>query len=442
MDPDGTVNALNRAISLMAQLGEATIARNIIDEHPNKPVPLEIELNTRALNIRLGTDLDADQIQKILESVAFKVDRTADTTLNVGVPSFRVDVTRPEDLSEEVARLWGYNNIQTSYPLVPAQGKLLNPVILLREKIRQTMIGFSFFEALNYNFINAASCDRLNLSDTDERRQVETILNPISDQMSVLRSTMIPGLLETMKKNISQQTTSLKVFEIGKVFTAVQKGTQPRETEMVAGLMTGNRSDQSWYSKKCELDFFDLKGVVEGFFKSFLIKNINFEKIENDAHPYYKKGYAALVKSGDTQVGTLGKMDDKVLKNYGLKQDAFVFDFNVEALQAVLPESLIVALLPKFPSISRDITIIVDRTVAAGAILEQIQGAYQKEALIEKMFLFDAFEGQPLAEDKKSLSFRVVYRATGKTLKEKNIKKLHTNISRTILDKFHANLPD
>lgn len=442
VDPDGSVNALKRAVSLMAELCDATIAKDYIDEYPKKAVPIEIELNTDALNIRLGTRFDADTIKQILESVEFTVKKTGEKRLAVGIPFFRVDVTRPEDLSEEVARLWGYDNIQTSYPLVPAKGKLLSPKVVLRENIRQIMSGFSFFEAINYNFINENSCDRLNLSDDDKKRNVETILNPISDQMSVLRSSMIPGLLETMKKNISQQTVTLRVFEIGKIFYATRKGSLPEENEMIAGLITGNRSEQSWHSKKAENDFFDMKGVIEGLLDALMIQHIVFEKINDVSFPYYQNGYAAFVKSGDVLIGTLGKIDAKVLKNYGLKQDAFIFDFSFKALQDLVPDSVTAALLPRFPSISRDITIIVDKAIPVGATLKQIELFSKNESLIEKIFLFDAFEGNPLPEGKKSLSFRVVYRSESKTLKEKNIQKLHTGISRILLDQFNAALPD
>lgn len=442
-DPEGTVRALNRAVSMMAQLCDATIAKDIIDEHPIKPVPIEIDLNTDALNVRLGTDFDADAIAKILESVEFKVEKTGQSRLKVAVPSFRVDVTRPEDLSEEVARLWGYNNIVTSYPPVPAKGRPLDPKIVLRENIRQLLTGFSFFEAINYNFINENSCDRLSLLGDDKRRNVETILNPISEQMSVLRSSLIPGLLETMKKNISQQTDSINIFEIGKVFFTTQKGSLPEENEIIAGLMTGNRSDQSWFSKKEKVDFFDLKGVVEGFCDALMIRDIVFEKIEDEkVSPYFKNGYAANVKSGDTLVGNFGRMDAGVLKSFGLKQDAFVFDFDLAAILGLIPGAVTAELLPRFPSISRDLSIIVDRSVTVGAILKQIVLIAKKESLIEKVFLFDAFQGDPLAEGKKSLSFRIVYRSANKTLKEKNIKKLHVNISNAVLDMFHADLPE
>lgn len=131
-------------MALIATTCDATIAKDIIDEHPNKHVPVSIDLNTTALNVRLGTDLNPESIKAILESVEFGVESIGETLLKIAVPSFRVDVARPEDLSEEVARLWGYNNIQTSYPQVPAKGRPLNTRIMLRKKIRRIMTGFSF----------------------------------------------------------------------------------------------------------------------------------------------------------------------------------------------------------------------------------------------------------------------------------------------------------
>jgi phenylalanyl-tRNA synthetase beta chain len=442
VDPEGTVYAMKRAVSLIADISGASIAKDFIDEHPLKSEPITISLSTDSLNTRLGTDFSCEAIGEILRSVEFQVEQTAENQLNVLVPSFRVDVVRPEDLSEEVARLWGYNNIKTSYPLVPAQGKVLAPVLLLREKIRQILPGFAFYEAINYNFIHGESCDRLNLSDTDPRRSVETILNPISDQMSVLRTSLVPGLLETMKRNNSQQSDSLRLFEIGKVFFATQKGKLPEEREMVAGLITGNRTEQSWFSKKTGVDFYDLKGVVEGLLRSLMISDALFLKIEADVCPYFEQGVGAIVKIADKVVGSLGKIDGQVLKNFGLKQDAYVFDLDLAWLLGLMPESILANPLPKFPSLSRDMTFILDKEVEVGAILGQMKIFAERQSLVENYFLFDVFEGQPLEEGKKSLSFRVVYRSSSKTLTEKNIKKVHTHMSASILDKFEADLPE
>jgi len=441
-DPEGTVYAMKRAVSLIAEICDASIAQDIIDEHPLQSPSVEIDLNIDALNTRLGTDFSVDVIQEILESVEFNIEKTSERQLKVKVPSFRVDVIRPEDLSEEIARLWGYNNIKTSYPLVSARGKVLAPVLLLRERICQALIGFSFYEAINYNFIHEESCDRLRLAEADKRRSVERILNPISDQMSVLRTSLIPGLLDTMKRNNSQQTDTIKIFEIGKIFFATQKGNLPEEKEMVAGLITGNRSEQSWFSQKAGLGFFDLKGVVEGLLDEMFIKEVQFLKIKDDTCPYFGKGFGAIVKVSDLVVGSLGKIDARVLKSYGLKQDAYVFDFDLATIEKLMPGSVQAGPLPRFPSVSRDMTFIVDENIEVGAIIGQLQNITEKQTLVEDIFLFDVFEGKPLKEGKKSLSFRLVYRSPTKTLTEKNIKKLHTNLSQTILKEFNADLPE
>jgi phenylalanyl-tRNA synthetase beta chain len=441
-DPEGTVYAMKRAVSLIADICGATIANGIIDEHPKKYEPVKICLDTNALNVRLGTQFSCEAIGEILRSVEFKVEQTGENQLSVFVPSFRVDVVRPEDLSEEVARLWGYNNIKTSYPLVPAKGKILAPALLLREKLRQILPGFSFYEAINYNFIHGESCDRLRLSDIDPRRSVETILNPISDQMSVLRTSLVPGLLETMRRNNSQQSDSLRLFEIGKVFFATQKGELPTECEMLGGLITGNRTEQSWFSKKTGVDFYDLKGVVEGLLADLMIPDVVFEKMDEAVCPYFERGFGAMVKSSDVVLGSLGKIAGPVLKNYGLKQDAYVFDFDLAIVLDLMPESIQDIPLPRFPSLSRDMTFIVAEKIEVGCVLGQMKLFAQKQSLIEDYSLFDVFEGAPLKQGKKSLSFRVVYRSGSKTLTDKNIKKIHGHLSETILEKFNADLPE
>jgi len=258
----------------------------------------------------------------------------------------------------------------------------------------------------------------------------------------VLRTYNVPGLLENMKRNNSQQSDTIKIFEIGKIFFRTQKGELPEEKEMLGGLITGNRFEQSWFSKKTGVDFFDLKGVVEGLLNDLMIADAQFLKIQKDVCPYFESGFGAIVKISDREVGSLGKIDGQVLKNYGLKQDAYVFDFDLAMLLSLMPESIQADSLPRFPSVSRDMTFIVDDKIEVGAILGKMKILAEKQSLIEDYFLFDVFEGKPLEEGKKSLSFRVVYRSTTKTLTEKNIKKVHTNMSGAILDEFKADLPE
>jgi phenylalanyl-tRNA synthetase beta chain len=441
VDPDGTVYALQRTVNLIAELCDATIAPDIIDACPGEPVPLCIELDPEALNIRLGTKLTAEEISRILESVEFRVQPSGNGCLMVSVPTFRVDVTRPEDLSEEVARLWGYNRISTTYPPVPAKGRPLNPVILTRGAVRRILNGLSFHEAINYNFIARDFCERLHLAENDSRRNVVEILNPLSDQMAVLRTSLLPGLLDNMRRNISQQTDTLHLFEIGKTFFNTDKNTLPDELEMVAGLMTGNRTRQTWYSKKQPMDFFDIKGVVEDLLEGLGIDEVSFTRLQGAVSPYFEPGYGAKIQT-QKDLGVLGKISRPVLKQFGLKQDAYVFELNLAAVMACMPDQIQAKPLPRYPSISQDVTLIVDHQVPVGDILGQMKTIAQKEFLVEDMYLFDLFEGSPLAEGKKSLSFRIVYRSDNKTLTEKHVRKLHAAISNRLVEAFHADLPE
>lgn len=461
VDPDGTLNVLNRTLSLMAEVSGGTILDGIIDKYPVAHEPLEIKLDTNALNRRLGTNLSFDEIRKYLESVKFKVstidciaaaseshkediDQDKLRIMHVTVPSFRVDVTRPEDLSEEVARLWGYDNIQTSFPKVPAKGKALSARIVMREQIKDIMNGLGFSEAVNYSFTTAASCDYLCLDPSDERRSVEDIVNPISEELSVLRTSLIPGLLENMRRNNSQQIDSLKLFETGKIFLATRKGEQPVEKEMIAGIWTGLRTGITWNSKPVNCDFFDIKGITEGLLNALGVEKTHFEKSTSMNSPYYQKGQGAIIVSGGRTIGSVGKISAQVLKNFALKQDAFVFEMDIETLLSLAPSSSAMKQtnpLPKFPSLSRDLTLILDSDIEVGNILSDILGLKESESMLEDAFIFDLYEGKPLPQGKKSLSMRLIYRSWEKTLSEKMINKVHSNISKRIMNEYSADLP-
>ena len=441
VDPDATKKCLKRAVALMAEISGACVAKGFIDENPKKNDLIEINLNIDFLNKRLGTDLSLKTIQELLKSIGFIINLGKKNSLMVQVPSFRVDVSRPEDLCEEVARLWGYNNIKTSFPVIPSKIEKLSPKIIFREKIREIMNGFGFSEALNYSFADSNSCNKLELGLDDKKRAMEHILNPISKDFSVLRTSLVPSLMENVKRNNSQQIETLKIFEIGNIFLSKGKGIQPKEKEMLAGLWTGAGNNQSWHFSKIECDFFDIKGVVEGLFQELNIDNFTFIKADERKYPYLKKGFSTIVKKDNKIIACAGQINDKVLKNFNVKQNVFVFEINMKSLLQIIPQFLVFFPLPKFPSISLDITLIVDLEIETGAISLEIDKIINNNTLIENVFLFDVYKGKQITKGKKSLSFRIVYRSIEKTLKEKQITKLHSKISKILVDKFKADLP-
>lgn len=439
VDPDGTVTAMNRAAQLIAEIGNGQLIDGIIDEHPLPFSAQSILLSIARTNKHLGTDLNQKQIVDYLLSVEFNVKIKDADTLLVLPPSFRVDVSRPEDLMEEVARLWGYNNIKTTFPKISGVTHLPNQSIEVKNTIKDLMTGYGFSESITYSFIAKDACDRLNLSETDERRKMLDILNPISEDQSVMRTSLIPGLLEAMHRNLSHQIKNLKFFELGKIFISNGQAQQPTETEILAGLWTGTRSNMAWHSKPVLCDFFDLKGVLEDFFHYFKIDRVSFSKIDDELCSYTKAGHTAQILIDGNPLGLIGEVAPLVLNNFNIKQPAFIFEINVNAFISNLTETNMFVPIPKFPFTDRDITLIVDNHVQAGDIIEKVK--LFEEKLMEDICILDVYSGIPIPVGKKSISLRIVYRSSEKTLSDQQINLVHQQLTDRIIQKFNATLP-
>ncbi len=441
VDPDGTLRALNRAAALIAELGGGLVVDGEIDENPLPYVQKSIRLRVDAANNRMGTNLDAGDMTAFLESIEFRVNRTDDGYLTILPPSFRVDITRFEDITEEIARRYGYDKIETTFPSIPAETVSLPAKITSRNRIRQIMAGLGFSEAITYSFIHTASADRLRLEPDDPRRKTVEILNPISEDQAVLRTSLIPGLLETMGKNLASGNSNLKLFEIGNTFFAYQnRDEQPKEIEMLAGLWTGNRQSDVWLHKKTPCDFYDIKGVLESLCEHLLIEDSLFTGMPADSCCYTRVGHTARICIGGKEAGIVGEIHAEVLKNYQLKQSAFIFELDLDVLINAILDTRSATPPPKFPSTSRDITLIVDRNIEADGIVRSIHD--QQESLIERVHLFDVFTGEPVATGKKSVSLRVVYRSKVETLEDSVINDLHGKVTSRLLVAFGADLPE
>jgi phenylalanyl-tRNA synthetase beta chain len=439
VDSGGTVVALNRAAQLMIEFGGGKLVEGLIDEYP-KPVAVnKITLGVKHTNRLLGTAFSADEIKDLLESIEFKVKKENPQNLTVIPPSFRIDVCRPEDLMEEVARLSGYNKIPTTFPVIPAEARHSQKPLEIRNQIKRQMIGFGFSETISYSFINRNSCDRLALVTDDSRRKTVKILNPLTEEQTVMRTSLLPGLLATMHYNTTQQEKNLKLFEIGKVFISAGQDQLPEEIEMLVGLWTGARLDASWHSKEMPCNFFDIKGVVEGLLKSLEIYNTNFTSLADSSCTYTKPGYTAQILIGDILVGLVGEIHPQVLKNFDLAQKAYIFELKVDRLISLLPDMKMTQQIPKFPAATRDITIIVDKNLESQNILKSVEKF--DEELIENLHLFDVYEGDPIPPGKKSITFRITYRSLNKTLEDDEINLVHKTIAERLLKDFDATLP-
>jgi phenylalanyl-tRNA synthetase beta chain len=443
VDPAGQIAAANRAAKLMVELGGGRLISGLIDEHPKPPSIKSLKLSVKNTNRLLGTQVQRKEIANLLKSIEFSVEEKGSTKdedlLAVTPPSFRVDISRPEDLMEEVARLSGYNNIPTTFPVMPATGRSFHKEIDIRERIRRLMTGLGFREATNYSFMPPQSVDRLRLKAADPRRQIVAILNPLTEDQAAMRTSLVPGLLETVHYNFSQQIKNLKIFEIGKIFINENPGDLPSEPEILAGLWTGSRYEASWHDQAADCDFYDIKGVVEGLLNALQIDGIQFTRLPENECAYTRPGHTAQILSNGAPLGLAGEIHFEVLAGYDLKQPAFLFELNFDHLLPLIKDTIQSKPIPKFPAIFRDITIIVNNDIETQKIVAE--GCNQAEALVECFNLLDVFEGKPIAEGKKSVSLRVTYRSPHKTLQDEDVTPIHQSIADRLVKAFKADLP-
>ncbi|MFO7930186.1 MAG: phenylalanine--tRNA ligase subunit beta [Desulfosalsimonas sp.] len=439
VDPEGTVYAMNRAALLMAEVAGGSVVEGIMDENPVPFAEKTIRLSTQKTNLHLGTNLNQDEIAGFLESIEFSVNRPDHDLLEAVPPSFRVDVTRPEDLMEEVARLWGYNRISTTFPQITAEADQPAAILETKERIRDLMEGFGYHEAINYSFASAGFADRLGFSQGDPRRNTVELMNPLSEEQSLMRTTLLPGLLESAQKNIFRQEKNLKLFEIGKAFYNSAESQLPHEVEMLSAFLTGTRHRLTWHSKPENCDFYDIKGVAESLLSGLGINNAACTSMPEPACSFTQPGRTAQLRTGEVFLGLIGEIRSSVLRRFGIKQPAFVFEIHLEALVSCLPDTPAFRPIPRFPAVTRDVTLIVDNSMEAGRIIEHARAADTE--LIEDVFLFDVYSGKPIAEGKKSISLRLVYRSFTQTLQDERVNEIHQRITDDLLAAFDAVLP-
>jgi phenylalanyl-tRNA synthetase beta chain len=437
VDPQGLLYALDRAAQLMAQLGRGRLVGGTIDVQYNPPVPPRIDLSVSATNRLLGTRLSGTQMAGLLEAIAFEVQIADENTLRIQAPSFRVDVTRPQDLMEEVARCSGYDDIPVSFPAIPPVIQTTGHPRAHRQRIRTLLVGMGFSETINYSFVHKDSCRRLRLDENDPRSRQLSILNPLTEDQSVMRTSLIPGLLETMQRNVAHHSKNLKLFETGKIFISRGSDRQPQEIEMLAGLWTGDRIAGGWYAKPVACDFFDLKGGVEALLAGLGIDAVRFTALPDDACRYTCPGASAQFHRNGERLGTIGEVHPKVLSAYDLKQKAFIFEIELEHLTRFVPDTICSRPLPKYPPVQRDATLTVAHDLESDSLVQAVEQMH--DPLVEEVRLVDVFIGQPVVPGFKSVTLRMVYRSQEATLEDSAVNRIHAGIVQRLVEAFPPN---
>ena len=425
IDIDGVVNALRRSLALMSELAGGEVVRGIVDNYPNPRRAPVIELRAEKANRFLGTDLPATAMAKYLTALEMEVEAAAENTLRVKPPAFRVDITRDWDLMEEVARLEGYQKIPVTLPAVKPAEELDPPEVLLGKRVREVMVGMGFAEIISYSFIPPESADQLRAPHGSPLRSFVTLRNPLTNDQSVMRTSMIPGLMAALKTNFAHGEKDLRLFEWGRVFVAMGKGRLPDEKYALTTVMTGLATRKEWHCEERAVDFYDIKGALEGVLQDLGLSPLIFKR--GEIPPYYRDDAAALVFSGGTLLGAVGEVSPEVLKAFGI-DEAAVYAFELDGAVVLEHPIRSVTFKPftKFPAVLRDVSLVVRKDIESAevkAIIEREGGG-----LVESVLLFDLYEGGKMGPLEKALAFRISYRSKEGTLDGRDINKLHERI--------------
>ncbi len=429
--------ALERAASLIAELGQGSILAGIIDNYPKTLATPLLTLDVNKAQALLDIPADCDIIQTLLESIGLQVDAGKTTsTLQVRVPSFRPDLEREVDLIEEIARLYGYDQIPTTMPTGTVDAPQPPPRQQIAKKLRNAMVENGFSEALNYSFVAPESLAKLGLAGDDPRSVQVKLLNPLSEDQSVMRTSLVPSLLETVSRNLAYRSRDLRLFELRPVVLPQADAKGSREELCLTAVICGRRQSEGWAQSADNVDFYDLKGLVEGLFSALNIDQIVYDQEATEA--YLHPGKSCRVVKGGKVLGCFGEVHPQVLDVFDIDQPLFLLELDVEQLIAGAGEISRFKPLSRFPDVMRDSALLLDETVSAGQVTEIINRT--KVKYLENAVLFDLYTGKGIPDGKKSLAVRVRYRDQEKTLTEEEVSKSHNKLIRSLCHQLGAEI--
>ena len=422
IDIGGTKTALKRALSLMAELAGGKIVTGCVDNYPKPFESPVIDFRVDKTNDFLGTSISRDAMAGYLKALEMSVEEIDEKSLQVRPPTFRVDISREVDLMEEVARLDGYDNVPVSYPIVKATDAAALPEWALGDQVRDVMVGFGFTEVITYSFTSPDAVEKLGVKGESPLRSFVEIMNPLTREQSVMRTSLVPGLLEMLRNNMLHDERNLKLYEWGKVFIHREGNPLPDERLSFAAVITGMFLPKTWYNQERRVDFYDMKGMAEGLLRAIGLKDAVFQRMPEAAGCYAKE--ACRIFCSDSAIGQVGRISQNVMAAYDLEgESVYLLELEIQSLLKHLAGKKIFHPIAKFPAVYRDISMIVNRGIESATMLEIME----KEGgdLLESVHIFDFYEGKGIDPSEKALAFRICYRSETETLDGERVNRLH-----------------
>jgi phenylalanyl-tRNA synthetase beta chain len=430
IDPEGVTRALDRAAGLMAELSGGTVCRGAIDQYPRIiPTAKDIPLRLKRIGDILGAAVEEADVVQILINLEMTVEPAGEGIFRVTPPTCRVDIAREIDLIEEIARMHGYDRVPATLPSVSVIAGVADDKRVVEARLREIMTGAGYQEVINYSFVSPNAVDQLGLPETDERRLQVRIRNPLTEEHAVMRTTMIQSLLLNAQSNAAVGRFDLKIFETGRTFIRQEEGKQPREHNRAAFLITGRRYEDRWHFQDLQADFYDLKGCAENILDTLRIAAPSFRECVPE--PFLHPGKSCGVFSGETQLGFLGEVHPDVLVRMDLTGTVVVGELDLDLLAVGYCVKASFRNPPRFPSSSRDVAFLVRREISAGEMLRSATDSV--EELLEKVHIFDVYEGKNIPAGMKSLGLRFSYRCADRTLMDDEVNEVHARIVQKIV---------
>ena len=402
VDPYISMTCLKRAFELVEQLGAGEVVNTVIDRDCFESRDLKtVEFSADWINNFLGTNIKEADMVKYLNSLDFEVKDN-----KVISPSFRIDIEYKADIAEEVARIYGYNNIPSSQFKGVAEAEYTPEQKFLRN-IETAMTSLGCYEISTFSFISPKYFDKILLPENSELRKTETITNPLGEDTSVMRTTLLPSMLEILSKNYSNRNESVKLFELGKEYIPTQPDKLPLEPMRLSiGMYGGN------------VDFYDLKGIADKLMDILRIKDVEYIRAKDsdafDEKSAFHPGRSAVILKDGKAIGIIGELHPDAAENYGIDVKVYAAKFNVPEMLVLSEKEINYKPLPKFPATTRDLSLLCDDVLPAADIEKAIKKAAGK--LLEKVTLFDVYKGKQIEDGKKSISYSISMRSHDGTL--------------------------
>ena len=428
VDIGNTVNVLKRAAIMIAELSGGKIASDIIDVYPDPVAKKQVSIKYHYLKKLSGKNYHPDTVRNIMEGLGFGIDRDTIDELTLSVPLHKTDISLPADIVEEVMRIDGFDNIAipssiTISPAVETAGR--EPV--LREKIAGVLTGLGFNEIMNNSITNSAFLDE------EETGVAVKMMNNLSAELDVLRTSMLETGLLTVLHNLNRRNNTLKLFEFGKTYATTGVG-RYQETEHLALFVSGNSREQDWRHKKEDTDIFLLKGMVQSIFTQLGIRDLEYTPAKH--HKYQEQ---LVVKHGSTVIATIGRVSRGMLNRFDIRQDVYHADILWASCMAIAGSlSLSYREIPRFPSVQRDLAFVVDRSLVYARVEAATALAGVKK--LRSVRLFDVFESEKLGHEKKSMAVSFTFLDEEKTLTDKEVDEMMQKIIVTFEKELKAEI--